>query len=93
MDYYLIPEITDEMGAYWEQPAREKVLIDLVNDVAIMEADTLQKLAEYSHSTPTGVYVGKMWRSVHQGKNFLHWFDFCDKPNHCTHHVKLISIV
>jgi hypothetical protein len=94
MEYYTIPPITDPLGKYWDQPPAKEVLVDLINDVAIMTPETLQQLADYSHSTPTGVYIGKMWRSeTRGGKHFLHWFDHCEKPGYLTHHVKEIALI
>ncbi len=55
-----IPPITDPMGRHWSQPDRQSILIDATH--AVMSRQTFESLAEYSCSTPTGVYVGKMWR-------------------------------
>ena len=68
----MIPPITDPLGQYWDQPP----LIDVAvyNDIAIIEKHTLDQLAEYSTTIPTGAYEGKMWkRRVCEFKNGSKW--------------------
>ena len=73
MDSNTIPEMTDEMGRYWEQPARENILIDDTH--AVMNKRDCESLANYSRSIPSGVYPGKMWKSIIQdGRKYLCWF-------------------
>ena len=55
-----IPEMTDPLGKAWSQPERSEILIDDTH--ALMSRATLLKLANYSHSNPTGCYPGKMWK-------------------------------
>lgn len=55
-----IPPITDPLGKHWHQPKRDGIAIDA--EVAVMTRADFDLLAEYSCSTPTGVYPGKMWK-------------------------------
>ena len=55
-----IPGMTDELSFYWDQPDREKILVD--KKCALMTKETLDDLKEYNCSLPSGVYVGKMWK-------------------------------
>ncbi len=48
------------MGRNWDQPPTSDILID--DEYALMTKATFDRLAEYSCSTPSGVYPGKMWR-------------------------------
>lgn len=73
MDSNIIPVMTDEMGRYWQQPERESILID--DSHAVMSEKDFEYLANYSHSIPSGVYPGKMWKAIMQdGRNFLYWY-------------------
>lgn len=45
---------------YPEQPSPEHVLID--DKHALMRRAHFERLLEYSSTTPTGAYIGKMWR-------------------------------
>jgi hypothetical protein len=55
-----IPPITDPMGKYWNQPNRFEIEID--DKSALMSQKTFSQIPDYTHSQPTGVYPGKMWR-------------------------------
>jgi len=90
----IIPPITERLGRYWNQPPTSAILIDDTH--ALMEQKTLEDLAEYSATIPTGVYPGKMWKR-HDGifdKVFLvrggtavwllMWYDEGTDPLHCT---------
>lgn len=67
-----IPEITDPRGKHWEQPNRSEILIDEL--YAAMTLKAFNELNDYSMSTPTGVYPGKMWKTKHKDKWYLRWF-------------------
>jgi len=56
-----IPEITDLLGQYWEQPDTKEIRVFM--KTAIMSERTLNKLHDYSRSQPSGVYPGKMWKT------------------------------
>ncbi len=56
----VIPPITHPMGQHWRQPSLAGVLIDDTH--ALMDQATFAALAEYSGTTPTGVYEGKAWK-------------------------------
>lgn len=89
-----IPEMTNPLGRYWDQPDRSKIIID--DKYAIMTEQTMNELKEYSTTNPSGVYEGKMWRSkfVENGKtiHYLHWYSNSEKPNYCKHNVRNILI-
>lgn len=56
----MIPAMTDPLGRYWNQPARDLILVDDTH--AVMEQHAFAALSEYSSTFPGGVYPGKMWR-------------------------------
>ena len=65
----IIPNMTDPLGKYWEQPDKENILLD--DTYALMEKADFDKLCNYEASFPSGVYLGKMWRR----NNTLYWWD------------------
>lgn len=68
-----IPIMTHKLSRYWDQPPTEQIAIDDI--YAMMTQETLDNLAEYSMSTPTGTYQGKMWKTIRSdGKVFLRWY-------------------
>lgn len=78
-----IPPITDPMGQHWDQPSRFDIEIDETH--ALMSQATFDALPNYTHSQPTGVYSGKMWKWHCEGGNrmcrcqpgqpaYLRWF-------------------
>ena len=87
----MIPPITDPLGKYWNQPDREDVLVDETH--AIMTISNFHKLAEYSTSIPTGVYVGKMWRRHFNGDDYVMWYDVAENPNNCSIQQRKILVV
>ena len=95
-DKNTIPPITDKMGKYWEQPDVQKILID--DTYALMSQQDFDKLHDYSHSQPSGVYPGKAWKSkmaVAGPKRFawyLCWFGISDNPTRCTNNYRAILI-
>jgi len=88
--------MTDPMGKHWRQPDHDLILVDDL--YAVMSRDTMNQLYDYSHSVPTGVYVGKMWRcraSYEDGSevHFLCWFGPSEKPDSCLQHVRKILLL
>ena len=68
-----IPAMIDPLGQYWEQPKISEIEIDDTH--AVMEKGAFDKLLEYSTSTPSGVYIGKMWKGRYKtGEWYLAWF-------------------
>jgi len=68
-----IPPITNPLGKHWQQPKVSEIEID--DKYAVMEKSAFNKLLEYSTSTPSGVYIGKMWKGQYSnGKWYLAWF-------------------
>lgn len=83
-----IPHMDDPMGKHWEQPHRSRILID--DKHALMTEVDFNKLHDYSTSTPSGVYPGKMWRCYQRGKWWLRWFGLSDDPKFCSNHAREI---
>ncbi len=73
-----IPPMTDPLGRHWDQPARERILVDETH--AVMDEATAARLSRYDRSVPSGVYAGKMWRRM----NWLCWFVDGPGPKECT---------
>ena len=68
-----IPECIHPLSKYWDQPKNTEIEID--DSHALMSEESFRELPEYSLSVPTGVYVGKMWKS--RGRNdewYLRWY-------------------
>lgn len=96
-----IPDMDDPMGQHWDQPSRDKILVD--DKVALMEQSAFDALHDYSHSQPTGVYPGKMWRAQYgTGPNkkwFLCWFGHSSKGHSskgekfCSNNYREIVII
>lgn len=69
----IIPDMTHPYGKHWKQPKRDDILI--TEKEAKMSEEDFKKLADYSHSQPTGAYEGKMWKtSAAEGGYYLAWF-------------------
>jgi len=75
------PIMVDPMGRHWDQPPRSEVLID--EHCAVMTRKSFSQLHDYSHSMPSGVYDGKMWKALFRGKWYLKFYAPSDKPGHC----------
>ena len=69
----IIPPMTDRLSQYWQQPKVSEIEIDDTH--ALMEKWAFRLLLEYSSSTPSGVYIGKMWKGRYKtGEWYLAWF-------------------
>jgi hypothetical protein len=77
----VIPEMTDPLGAYWEQPDRQMIFIR--DGKALLDPQDFKKLSSYDTSLPSGVYPGKMWKRTNAGVSYLCWFGE-DKGGHCS---------
>lgn len=53
--------MTNPLGKHWPQPRRED--IEFTVEGVSMSKKSFDKLHDYSASTPSGVYPGKMWKS------------------------------
>ena len=89
----IIPPMTDSLGNFWIQPSTENILIDDTH--AVMCRDDFNLLVDYSHSVPSGVYPGKMWKTTAQGgRQFLWWFGISpSRDDICTNNRREILIV
>ena len=85
------PVMVDPMGAHWTQPSRQDVLIDEKH--AVMSRNSLSMLLDYSHSVPSGVYDGKMWKTLHNGAWYLRWFSPSKDPTRCAINARLILVL
>jgi len=74
MEFEELPEMTNPLGKHWKQPCPDNIEIDETH--ALMSKLDFDKLADYSSSRPSGVYIGKMWKSIdNKGVWWLMWFD------------------
>lgn len=67
-----IPLMTNPLGKYWDQPKNTEIEVD--EKSALMVESSFNKLSEYSHSMPSGVYEGKMWKSKTLDGWVLRWY-------------------
>ena len=89
---HVIPPMTDPLGQYWTQPSPRDIQVD--DQHALMSQVILNALSEYSHSTPTGVYPGKMWKMLQHGEWWLRWFGVSEQgPDFCSNHARKILII
>ena len=88
----IIPDMTHELSSGWKQPRKKG--IDIHDKFVMMSEEDFNLLYEYSGSTPSGVYEGKMWKSEGAiGEFFLKWFDNPDSENKCTIQIRKIVIL
>lgn len=92
----IIPVMDDPLSKHWDQPSSDNFIIGHDSDEVIMSTVDYEKLLEYSSSIPSGVYPGKMWKSIHydmKGKparSFLMWYGE-ELNGSCTvHHRQII---
>lgn len=86
-----IPEMTNPLGRYWQQPDRAKITV--TDEAATMDKQTFDALLEYSSSVPTGVYVGKMWKALTKHGPVLHWYDVSPQgEKYCSIQERMIVV-
>ena len=94
---HVIPPITDPLGRSWAEPSRGDIDVD--DRFARMSKATLEKLADYSASMPSGVYPGKMWRCRVSYRDesqgwLLRWYGVSDEgPQFCSNHQRRIVLL
>ena len=88
----MIPLMTHPLGQYWQQPARDAILVD--DKHAVMSRASFRQLAEYSSSRPSGVYPGKMWKAITlDGTAYLCWYGIVPgRDDLCSNNSRLILI-
>jgi hypothetical protein len=88
----IIPPMVHPLGKHWDQPPVDCIQ---VNDThATMSQQAFDDLADYSHSQPTGVYEGKMWKAHYELDGWvLHWWGPSLNPDCCKRHARKITIV
>jgi len=94
----VIPPITDPLGRHWDQPDTSNFVIDDTH--ALMTRRDFEQLAEYSTTTPSGVYVGKCWkersgmlRTRPNGEWYLRWYGHDPDPNFVSNNQRIILII
>lgn len=99
-----IPKMDHPLSSGWKQPAR--ILIEIDDTHAAMSQAVFDELHEYSCSSPSGVYPGKMW-SRHDGafdraflarggkpEWLLCWYDVSEHgPEWCSTKTRKILII
>lgn len=97
---HVVPPIPSEWGSSWIQPKLTQILIG--DKQAFMSRASFQKLREYSTTTPSGVYPGKMWRcNLYDDARAtwtdvwqLRWFGVVPgNPKVCSNHTRVIVIL
>lgn len=94
----VIPDITDEMGNSWNQPSRFSLIFHMVPEwpgrpamkpkAVYMSKASCNILSEYSSSTPSGVYPGKMWKGFWDDTWYLVWYTAVEgEPGFCKVHM------
>ena len=101
-----IPEMTDPLGRYWNQP-RDIRSAPISDTEILITRRQFDELAEYSTSMPTGAYEGKCWKRqeyerVGHGENMrlrytgrwhLGFYGHSDKPGYVSNNWRLIHVV
>lgn len=85
-----IPEITNPLGKYWQQPDHKNFLISY--KYVLMTNKEFKELLEYSTSIPSGTYIGKMWKMNRGDKWYLAWFSECEDPKFLNNNYREILI-
>lgn len=62
----------------WQAPDRSEILA-IDKDYAMMTEETFNKLPDYTHSSPTGKYNGKMWKA--KAKEGIWMLCWCSHEN------------
>lgn len=88
----IIPPMTDPLSKHWDQPKTDLITFSEGYKLAIMDAAAFDALHDYSHSQPSGVYAGKMWKRKSGKKWLLCWFGIDTDPNYCTNNYVEIQI-
>jgi hypothetical protein len=86
-----IPVMTDPLGRHWQQPDRERILLDETH--ALMTAADFRTLLDYTHSEPTGQYVGKMWKRDSCEGWILCYLDSHEDADKMMYRERLILLV
>lgn len=106
IESHVIPPCTNELGKHFGMPKREDIVIDEL--YAYMTEITFNKLKEYSTSNPSGVYLGKMWKSrINISKEWgriewlkensedvwhLCWYGVATEKDYCNIYTRVITI-
>ncbi|BDA85009.1 hypothetical protein Sa4125_25510 [Aureimonas sp. SA4125] len=99
----MIPNITDPLGRYWNQPKdiREAPMDETH---VLLTPHQFRELAEYSTTMPSGVYPGKCWKREQlevtpkgwrpTGIWALGWYGESEKgPGWCSNNWRRIEVV
>jgi hypothetical protein len=90
----IIPEMTDPLGRYWEQPCdiRDAPIDD---ETVLLTPAQFASLHEYSATFPTGVYPGKCWKRIEDKSKrvLLVWYGAVTPDDQCPIEFRNIEIV
>lgn len=88
----IIPAMSDSLGQHWNQPDRKLIEVDETH--ALMDMNAFSLLSDYSWGFPSGVYEGKMWKSMDSsGKWWLRWYGPSEDPECCSNNRRAILVV
>ncbi len=88
----IIPEMTDRLGKYWEQPPDIREA-PMDAEIVLLTLRQFEGLHEYSSSIPSGVYPGKCWKRLERDRPYLGWYGVCDDPERCSVNFRKIEVV
>lgn len=96
----IIPIIVDLMGAHWQQPPADEILVD--TEYATMSLAAFNQLLQWDGpKPPSGFYLGKMWKSRvirmidqdnFEADYYLHWFNQAKRSGNWYTSHRLIVI-
>lgn len=70
----MIPQMTDPLGRYWDQPADiGQAPMDATH--VLLTSRQVDGLLEYSRSYPSGTYDGKCWKREGEDCWYLCWYE------------------
>ena len=75
-----IPEMTDPMGRYWDQPRDIRNAV-MTKRYVILEMAQINQMSCYDASYPSAVYPGKCWMRRENEITYLVWFGE-ETPDH-----------
>ena len=87
----VIPPIIDPRGKWLKQPHRR--FIEMDDKYALMSEQTFKALKEYSTTSPSGQYAGKMWKAKIRDKWYLIWYSDSNNPKYIDINTREIIIL
>lgn len=88
----IIPAMTNPLGKYWNQPDQRQIYIDA--EKAYMREREFNALVNYTHSLPSGAYIGKIWKGQNiKGDWYLGWYGPYPTSGYCSNNYRDIAIL